>query len=92
MRASTQMGQNDQFVLKLLCAFQNVVEMHVAELVDLFLAVLRSEKSHLRDQHFSLVNIRMGIQSLRRCIPVKHSNGVSVSAATSMPCIRRSRI
>ena len=57
------MRQNDEFVFKLVGSIKNVVQVHVAELVDLFFAVFRSEERHFRDQDLSLHYVRVSVQA-----------------------------
>ena len=65
MRSGTQVSQNDQLVLKLVGTLQNVIQMHVAELVNLFFAMFGTEKRHLCNQHFSCKCVRVRFKTSR---------------------------
>ena len=64
---------DNQFVLKAVGSFNEVVQVHVAELVNLLPAVIRPDKTHLRYQDFGLINRRMRSRGrpdcCRRCRP-----------------------
>ena len=62
--ARAEMAQNDQFVLEFLRSFNDVVEMRVAEFVDLLFAMLGTEERQLGDQDLRLVHGRVSIQTV----------------------------
>ena len=61
--ARTEVGEDDEFVFELVGALQDVVQMSVAELVNLLLAMLRAVKGHLRDENLCFVNGGVVIQA-----------------------------
>src|SRR5207302_2172980 len=49
MIARAEMTAHDQFVLEAVGPFDEVVQVHVTELVDLLTAMVRTNETHLRD-------------------------------------------
>src|SRR5262245_56590165 len=63
MVARAEMSANNEFVLKAIGTLQEVVQMHVAELVNLLASVLRSDKAKLRKQDLVLKGCRTVIKT-----------------------------
>src|SRR5579871_4636731 len=49
--ARAEVREDDQLVFESVGPFQDVVQMRMAELVDFFFAMFRTEKRHFGDQH-----------------------------------------
>ena len=74
-RPRTQVTKNDQFILELVGAVEDIIQVHVSVLVDLFFAVIRTEKRHFRDQDFGFVHVVVTVQSGRRSISGETDKG-----------------
>ena len=61
--AGAEVSQDDQLILKPFRTFQNVIQMHVPELVNLFFAMFWAKERHFRDQYFGRKVIRMCIKA-----------------------------
>ena len=61
-----EVGEQDQFVFEAVRSFENVVQMRVAELMNLLLTVLRAEERHFSNENLGSVHIGMRIQSRGR--------------------------
>ena len=64
-RAGAEVREDDEFVLEAVGAIEEVIEVHVPELVNLFAAVFRAEKSHFGDQDFAGEDVGMSIEAVR---------------------------
>ena len=56
MVARAQMRSDNEFILELIATIDKIVQVHVAEFVDLFFAVLGRNKRHFTDQHLGFVH------------------------------------
>src|SRR5438874_2588820 len=63
MIARAEMGGDNELVLEPLLALQEIIQVHVAELVDLLAAMVGPNETHLGDEDFRLENWRIVIQS-----------------------------
>lgn len=54
------------FIMKLVGSFDDVIQMHVTELVDLFSTMLRPEKGEFCNQDLSFKDRRVVVESRRR--------------------------
>ena len=78
---------------KLPAALDHVVEVHVAELVDLLLAVAGGHERHLQDQHLGLVHRRAVVEPFRRTVAeVGQPRDADLVRSLPSPARRRSRI
>src|SRR6516162_5042836 len=65
MVAGAEVRKNDQFVLKPVGPFDHVVQVHVAELVDLFPPVAWPDEADFGNEDFRLVDRRVSVQTGR---------------------------
>ncbi len=63
-----EVAGDDPLVMKPIAPLDEVVQVHVAVLVNLFLAVAGRDERHLRNQHLRLVHDRRVIESGRRAV------------------------
>src|SRR4029077_3834835 len=68
MIARAEVRGDDQFVVEAVSALDQVVEVHMAELVDLVLAVPRRDERQLGNQYLRLEHRGACVESLRRAV------------------------
>ena len=61
--ACREVRKNNSLVLEAISAVDNIVEVHVAELLDLVAAMIGAKETHLGDQNFRLVNCRIAVET-----------------------------
>lgn len=59
------MAQDDQLVLELVGAGQDIVQVHVTVFVNLFFAMIWTEERHFRNQYLRFVHVTVAVQSGR---------------------------
>lgn len=61
--AGAEVGEDDQFVLEAVGSIEEVVEVHVAELVNFFAAMFGPEEGHFGDEDFAGVDVGVSIEA-----------------------------
>ena len=61
--AGAEVGDDDEFVVEEVGTVEEVVEVHVAELVDVFLAMVRRDEGQLANQDLGLVHHRVVVEA-----------------------------
>src|SRR5580704_14569002 len=61
--ARSQVSADDQLILKTIGSLQEVVQVHVAELVDLLPPMIGPDKAQLGDEDLGLVDRGIGVQT-----------------------------
>src|SRR5438552_650907 len=65
MVARAQVAADQQLVVKTIGPLQEIVQVHVTELVDLLAAVVGTDETEFRDQDLRLEDRRIGVQARR---------------------------
>ena len=60
------MAHDNDFVIETVFSFNEIVQVHVSVFVDQLFAMIGRNKSHLRNQDFTIIEQRIVIQSWRR--------------------------
>ena len=63
MVAGAKMSADDQLVLETVSPFDEIIQVHVAELVNLLPAVIGPDKAQLGNQHLGLEDRRIVVQA-----------------------------
>src|SRR5438128_8197204 len=65
MIARAEVRKDDQLVAEALGALNYIIQMHMAELVDLFTAVVRANETHFGNQDLRVIQRRITVQAGR---------------------------
>ena len=68
MVARAEVGGNHQLIFEALAALDQVVEVHVAEFVDVLFAVVGRDKRQLANENFGFVHYRVVVEAGRGAV------------------------
>ena len=91
--SGAEMRGDDHFILEPIAPLDQIVQMRMAEFVDLVFAMRRGDERQLGDQNSCFVHSGAIVEPFAALSPRNATSGTRISSVTSVPPdIRRSRI